>query len=104
MSFTEPNSNKWTVYTKSGCPYCTKAKDLLNQNRFYYDLVDCDKYLSDDKTKEEFLAYIESKAGTKHRTFPMIFKNGLFIGGFDKTTEYINNLNSTNCLRLIDDF
>ena len=104
MSFAEPNPNKWTVYTKSGCPYCIRAKDLLNFNMIDYDIVDCDEILKDSKTKEEFLLYIETRANFKHRTFPIVFNHNVFIGGFDKTTEYINNLNISKNLSATDDF
>ena len=104
MSFTEPNSNKWTVYTKSGCPYCYKVKDLLNINKVDYDIIDCDELLKDSKLKEEFLSYIESRANIKHRTFPIVFDHNVFIGGFDKTSEYMDKLNLSKNLSTIDDF
>ena len=104
MSFKKPNPDKWTIYTKSGCPYCLRAKDLLNLNMIEYDLIDCDEILRDPNTKEEFLSYIESRANIKHRTFPIVFNHDVFIGGFDKTTEYINNLNISKNLSATDDF
>ena len=31
MSFTEPSKEGFTIYTKSGCPNCTKVKHLFKE-------------------------------------------------------------------------
>ena len=36
-----------------------------------------------------FLLFITEHANTEVKTFPMIFNNGEFIGGFAETKEYI---------------
>lgn len=35
--------------------------------------------------KEEFLTFIQGLIGKPHRTFPMVFYNGAFVGGFIET-------------------
>jgi glutaredoxin len=78
-----PSDEGYTIYTKSQCPFCIKAKNLLKDEA--YTMIDCDDYLIDDK--ETFLAFIENLIGKSYRTFPMIFKNKKFIGGFKEAQE-----------------
>jgi len=84
--FNNPIKNGYTIYSKSRCPFCTKAKVLLeNENHI---IIDCDDFLSDENTKQQFLQFMEELIGKPYRTFPMIFKDGEFIGGFTETKTY----------------
>jgi len=83
MEFEEPSKTVFTIYTKSGCGFCTKAKNLLLEKNFAFDLIDCDDYLIENR--EGFLAFIKELVGKEYRTFPMIFRSGYFIGGFTET-------------------
>ena len=38
-----------------------------------------------EEKKEEFLTFIQGLVGKPHRTFPMVFYNGKFVGGFIET-------------------
>jgi glutaredoxin 3 len=89
MEFEEPSKTVYTVYSKSGCTYCTKVKQLLQEKNYAFDLIDCDEYLLEDK--EGFLKFIKDKAGKEYRTFPMIFRCGEFVGGFAETKLLIDN-------------
>lgn len=76
---------RFTVYSKDGCPYCEKIKQVLkltNQQFVVYDL-------DDDFTKEEF--YSEFGIGA---TFPQVVCESKKIGGCSKTIKYLqeNNL------------
>jgi glutaredoxin-related protein len=86
MDYILPNSQGYTIYSKSGCPFCTKVKRLLEKEAPSPLLVDCDDYLVENK--EAFLVFIKEMAGKEYKTFPMIFHNGDFIGGFSETKEY----------------
>ena len=90
MIFFTPLETGFTVYSKSGCSYCTKVKQLLRDKQIFFLEVDCDKYLLEDK--EGFLSFIKEKANKEYRTFPMIFKDGKFIGGFSETQTFIDKL------------
>lgn len=80
----------YTIYAKSSCGYCRKAKQLLPQAF----VVDCDDYL--DTNKDKFLRRMEALTVRSHRTFPMVFHNKIFIGGYEDTKEYTDfNLNET---------
>lgn len=88
MVFASPSKTVFTVYTKSNCPFCTKVKDLLEP--WECETVLCDDYLQNVSMKESFLRFIKFLAGGKdHRTFPMVFFQGNFIGGFTETKQYI---------------
>lgn len=86
MNILRPTSDSYTIYSKSSCLYCTKAKVLLQNERVSPLVVDCDEFLLENK--QEFLNLMKSLIGYEYRTFPMIFKNGLFIGGYTKTKDF----------------
>jgi glutaredoxin len=85
MNIPNPANDSYTIYSKSGCLYCTKAKVLLQNESVPPLYVDCDEFIL--KNKEEFLNLMKSHIGYEYRTFPMIFKNGRFIGGYTETKK-----------------
>ena len=64
------------VYTTTVCPYCVRAKQLLQRKNIAYEEVDLNKVPSEVRA--------ELMTRTKHRTVPQIFINDQFIGGFDQ--------------------
>lgn len=86
MNIPRPASDSYTIYSKSGCLYCTKAMTLLQNEKPELLYVDCDEFLLENK--QEFLNQMKSLIGYEYKTFPMIFKNGHFIGGYTKTQEF----------------
>lgn len=84
MEFIFPKKKGYTIYTKKNCSYCEKVKILLNNEDIL--IIPCDEYL--EKDKEEFLLYIEEIAGIPYKTFPMVFLDGKFIGGFTETKKH----------------
>jgi glutaredoxin len=90
--FPEPTSNGFFVYSKTKCSYCDKVKQLFNSNQYSYTEIICDDYLLDEKIKESFLSFIQLLTNREYRTFPIVFKDGVFIGGFTDTREYIERL------------
>jgi glutaredoxin len=71
-----PQPSGYTIYSKSGCPNCTKAKNLVK----HAHVIDCDEYLIEDKST--FLKYMDAYSKAEPRTFPIIFFNSEFVGGF----------------------
>lgn len=63
------------LYTWSYCPFCRKAKKLLDKKGYDYEEV----VLDDDEVRRKEL--IEE---TGQETVPMIFIDGQLIGGFDQ--------------------
>jgi len=91
MEFSKPSNSGFTVYSKSGCIYCTNVKKLIKEtNLFPFTEVNCDEYLLKDR--EGFLKFIEVNAQTSYKTFPMVFLNGKFIGGYTHTKQFIGEL------------
>lgn len=88
MDFKKPSTLMFTVYTKSGCPFCVKAKDLLLAKNFVFEIVDCDQYLLNHK--DAFLEFIKEHAEKEYKTFPMVFRAGCFIGGYTETKKLID--------------
>ena len=92
IEFIEPELSKFTVYSKSGCPNCVKAKTLLKERGIPFITVDCDEYILENKA--EFLRFIEKKAIIEWKTFPIIFDGtklvGSFIGGLIDLKVYLD--------------
>lgn len=63
------------VYTKKHCPYCDRAKHLLQNKGANFDEISVDL---DEKKREQMI----EKSG--RRTVPQIFINDQSIGGFDE--------------------
>lgn len=64
---------KVVIYTKSNCPYCVRAKDLMDHKGVAYEEI----YL-DDRPEE----YAALKQRTGMMTVPQIFINDTLVGGF----------------------
>jgi glutaredoxin len=88
MDFEAPSETIYTIYSKSGCTFCTKVKNLLIEKNYAFDFIDCDEYLLEDK--EGFLKFIQEKAGKEYKTFPMVFRAGYFVGGYNETKKLID--------------
>lgn len=89
LDITPPAATGYTIYTKAGCYYCTKAKEYLKEHATPFAVIDCDEYLFEDR--DGFLAYMHqcaATAGTVPKSFPMIFHNAAFVGGFEDLKTY----------------
>ena len=49
------------------------------------------KYISDKKERDNFYNFIEKYTKKPYKYFPMVFKNGVFIGGYK---EWLDNKQS----------
>jgi len=86
-TFPTPSSDGYTIYSKSGCSFCVKVKELLVSNNMPFTEIQCDSFLT-VTVKEPFLAHIKKLANKEYRTFPMVFFHGIFIGGYTETKQY----------------
>lgn len=66
------------IYSRPVCPYCDMAKNVLNAKNIPFTEKNAMQHA------EEFKALAEKY---NHRTVPMIFLNGEFIGGFSELSE-----------------
>lgn len=78
-----PSPNTYTIYSKSGCHYCTKAKELVKSKNPV--VVDCDEFLIENK--DVFIQIMCKLAGKECKTFPIVFKDGTYLGGYTETKE-----------------
>ena len=65
-----------TIYSTTVCPYCIRAKQLLERKGVAYKEIN----LSNEAPEVR----VELMQRTNHRTVPQIFINDQFIGGFDQ--------------------
>jgi glutaredoxin len=73
--------DEWFIFTIDSCPSCKKAKELFNLLRIKYKQIEV-------KESEKTIIFSELKELTNdYKYFPIIFKNGIFIGGYDKLNE-----------------
>ena len=92
QEFKIPEMTGYTIYSKSGCPNCSKVKKYLTEVNAPVNIVDCDDYLIE--AKEEFLKFIEIIAEKSVRVFPMVFFERKFVGGYDETEYHYSRLNA----------
>jgi glutaredoxin 3 len=64
-----------TVYVSDWCPYCQRAKSLLQQKQLVISEINVEE---DEKSREEMLAR------SKRRTVPQIFIGDKHVGGCDE--------------------
>ena len=67
---------KIEIYTTSYCPFCVKAKSLLNKKNIKFFEID----VSDDAALREKMSAIANGA----RSVPQIFADNVHIGDCDK--------------------
>ncbi|KAJ2901137.1 Glutaredoxin [Coemansia aciculifera] len=75
------SQNAVMVFSKSYCPYCTRAKDELSKRKIAFKAVELDK-TQDGSDIQAYLLQL-----TKQRTVPNIFANGHHVGGCDATLD-----------------
>jgi glutaredoxin len=75
---------KFTIYSKDGCPYCTKVEQVLKLANLQHVVYK----LNTDFTKEEF--YAEFGEGC---TFPQVIVNDKHVGGCTDTVRYLREQN-----------
>lgn len=85
MEFEHPTANGFTIYSKSGCPSCVKVKNLLIDCKI--NVINCDEYVLNDKAN--FLLFIKTLSGEDVKTFPMVFNDAKFVGGYQATKTFI---------------
>ena len=74
----------FTIYSKKGCPWCDKIKQLIKITKLEHVVYTLDE----DFTREEF--YAEFGEGS---TFPQIIVDDKHIGGCSDTVQYLKEQN-----------
>jgi len=84
MEIPKVQEKGYAIYSKSECGWCRRVKELIPDGT----IINCDSYLESDK--ETFLTEMASRIGKEHRTFPMVFYDGGFIGGYEDTKKFVD--------------
>lgn len=71
-----------TIYGRSGCGFCSAARELCESGNLAYRYVDMP---AEGVTKAD----LEKITGTPVRTVPQIFVGDSHIGGFDEFSNYV---------------
>jgi len=74
----------FTVYSKDGCPFCDRIKQVLTLAKLQHVVYDLNK----DFNRQEF--YEEFGNGA---TFPQVTCNGKKLGGCTDTVKYLREHN-----------
>jgi glutaredoxin len=78
------NSDQYRIFTKPGCSYCDRAKQLLDQKEIQYAEIIVDNGQVPRHPSKEYITVDQFRALIPDvRTVPQIFKNDTLIGGFD---------------------
>lgn len=78
------------VYTRNPCPFCVRAKMLLESHNIEYTEIHVDEIIRETLMERVTQATIsdEHPHGKPPRTVPQIFLDGAYIGGFDDLEDY----------------
>lgn len=90
MDYLKPIDGIYTIYTRSGCSYCKMVMELLKNEDPPVDEVCCDEYIAHSKPK--FFQFIKEISGQNHNTFPIVFLDGAFVGGYTETKSFLQYL------------
>jgi len=83
LSYINPNAQPprvATIFTKPGCPFCAKAKSMLEDNHIYYEEIN----VSNSGITSRSLRAV-ANAGT----VPQVFIEGKLIGGSEDLEAYL---------------
>ena len=77
----------WRIYVKKDCPYSRDALALLRKRR-----EDNAEFLVVGDRNEIPARYAEARRENEHETWPTIFHNDEFVGGYDDLLEFVKDL------------
>lgn len=75
---------KIEIYGKKDCNFCVSAKTLLDAKGVNYEYKDF--FELDDATQ----THIQTERAPSARTFPMIFLDNTYVGGFNQLQSVFN--------------
>ena len=70
-----------TIYGKTNCSFCTKAKELVESRRYKYEYKDVQN--------TDLLNELKERAPVEVKTVPQIFIGSTYIGGYNQLTTYL---------------
>ncbi len=94
LFFPEPEQEGFTIYSRTACIKCEKVKGILKAHQIEAKYIYCDLYVEDSFCRVEFLEFMKRLCGFQNRMFPMIFKDGEYIGSYWELYDLFNNYNN----------
>ena len=79
------SSNDIMVFSKTYCPYCTRAKEALSKLNVKFEVYELDARKDGDDIQAALLEM------TGQRTVPNVFVKGKHVGGCDNTLAAIKD-------------
>ena len=73
---------KAEVYTKENCPFCVKAKYLLERRGVEYTEISAVDY------REQLFERVIASTGSSPKTVPQIYLDGEYVGGYDQLAAH----------------
>ena len=74
----------FAVYSKDGCPFCVKIKEVLQLAKLNFVEYKLDQHFTRGAFYEEF---------GDGSTFPQVVLNGVKLGGCQETVKYLREKN-----------
>lgn len=74
------------IYSKPNCPYCTKAKQLLQTMNIPFSEQILDKHFTREILLERY---------PHAKTYPVVVVDGFHIGGYTQLVEQVNVINGS---------
>lgn len=80
----DKNMRDTIIWSKPNCPYCDKAKQLLDASAIVYE----ERVITQGWTKQQLLNIVPAA-----KTVPQIFIHGEYVGGYDDLVKYYEDHN-----------
>ena len=77
---------KAEVFTKDHCPYCIKAKYLLEGRGIEIEEISAVEH------REQLIERVTNDTGQAPRTVPQIYLDGQHIGGYDELVAHFKRV------------
>jgi glutaredoxin 3 len=77
---------EWRMYSKYDCPWCERARDLLEKK----GIVFTEFKLGEDYTRDDLRELLP--ADVEKLTVPRIFRDGKHIGGYSDLVNYFDEV------------
>lgn len=76
------------VFSKDGCPACTRVKHLLRNRKLAFT----ERKIGEEVSKEE----AEAEIGKRISSVPQVIIDGTHIGGFEHTRTHFEKQDASN--------
>lgn len=86
-------NDTFIIFFVYGCPYCERALQFLRSHNLKYKSYDINSINGEMPRLLNILNYYKDQIGfnPNHRTKPIIFLNGRFVGGYNELLQLNDN-------------